>query len=164
MGMLLLASGVWALYVEPLYARLLYILPPVPFLVTSVRKFFFGVLVIGMLSSDVMSWTSVSILVFSRSNWLCSCIACCLITSRSPDRTSWVPPGLRVVHGQGGSLTTIGAGIGAGAGTRVSLRSNILGMSEGLLLPPFSILFVVLFAFQVLYCKYISRMARPIVI
>ena len=128
----------------------------------SVRGFFFScVLVIGMLSSNVTSWMSVRILVFSRSIWLCSCIACCLMTGRSPDRTSWVPPGLRV-HGQGGGLTTIGTGAGARADAGISLHSNILRMSEGLLLPPFSILLVVLFAFQVLYCRYFARIARPI--
>ena len=132
--MLLLAIGVWPLYagllyVELLYAGLLYVPPPVPICVTSVRGFFFGVLVMGMLSSDVMSWTLVRILVFSLSIWLCSCIACCFITGRSPDRTSWVPPWELQKHGQEGGLTMIGAGVGAGAGAGISFCSSSLGRS-----------------------------------
>ena len=92
-------------------------------LLASLGGCFLGVLVTGirMLASDVTSCTSVSTLVFSRIIWLCSCIAYCLITGRRPDRTSWVAPGVRVVHGHRGGLTTIGAGAGAGAGADIAV-------------------------------------------
>ena len=78
------------------------------------------------------------------------------------DRTSWVAPGLRVVHGHGGGLTTMGAG---GAAGRVveddSPRSHSLRRRLGLSFPPLIICLVVRLAFQDLYCKYMPRTAMP---
>ena len=128
---------------------------------TSICGVFLGVLVTGirMLASDVMSCMS---LVFSCIIWLCNYIACCLMTGRRPDRTSWVAPGLRVVHGHGGGLTTIDAGAGTGVGIGDSPWLHILCMNEGFSLPPLTIRFIVRLAFHDLYCKYMPRIAIPI--
>ena len=119
---------------------------------------FRGMLVAGiwMLASDVTSCTSMRIRVFPRIIWLCSCIACCLITGRRPDRTSWVAPGVRVVHGHGGGLTTIGASAGVAVGRVVeddSPRSHSLLSRLGFSFPPLTMCLVVRLAFQDLYCK-----------
>ena len=88
------------------------------------------------------------------------------MTGRRPDRTSWVAPGLRVVHGHGGGLTTIGAGAGAGIAVGIvvvddSPRSHIFCSSEGFSLPPLTMRLVVRLIFHDLYCKYMPRIAMP---
>ena len=67
-------------------------------------------------------------------------MACCLITGRRPERTSWVAPGVRVMHGHGGGLTTIGAGAGVAVGREDdSPRSHSLWSKLGFSLPPLTI-------------------------
>ena len=61
----------------------------------------------------------------------------------------------------------IGAGAGAGiavGGVDVddSPRSHIRCRNEGLALPPYTIRFVVLLALHDLYCKYMPRIAMPV--
>ena len=73
------------------------------------------------------------------------------------------------MHGHGGGLTTIGARDGAGADIAVgfvveddSPQSHILWSSEGFSLPPLTMCLVVQLAFHDLYCKYMPRIAIPI--
>ena len=81
------------------------------------------------------------------SKLISTCIACCLITGRRPDRTSWVAPGVRVMHGHRGGLTTIGVGAGVAVGGDVeddSPRSHSLRIRLGFSLPPLTMCLVCL--------------------